>query len=54
MEEAIGTVIIDELDVHLHPEWQLTISDSLRRMFPKLQFIITTHSPTLLQRHIKV
>lgn len=40
-----GTVIIDELDVHLHPEWQLTISNSLKTLFPNIQFIITTHSP---------
>ncbi len=46
--EAVGTVIIDELDVHLHPEWQLTIRKSLATIFPKLQFIITTHSPHLI------
>lgn len=46
--EAAGTVIIDELDVHLHPEWQLTIRNSLATIFPKLQFIITTHSPHLI------
>ncbi|WP_312072133.1 AAA family ATPase [Anaerotignum propionicum] len=46
--EATGTVVIDELDVHLHPEWQLTIRKSLETFFPKLQFIITTHSPHLI------
>jgi len=46
--EATGTVVIDELDVHLHPEWQLTIRDSLSTFFPKLQFITTTHSPHLI------
>ena len=46
--DATGTVIIDELDVHLHPEWQLTIRNSLAAIFPKLQFIITTHSPHLI------
>ena len=45
--DATGTVIIDELDVHLHPEWQLTIRNSLAAIFPNLQFIITTHSPHL-------
>lgn len=45
---ATGSVIIDELDVHLHPEWQLTIRKSLAIIFPKLQFIITTHSPHLI------
>lgn len=48
IQEATGAVIIDELDVHLHPEWQLTIRDSLRAVFPKLQFIATTHSPHLI------
>lgn len=46
--DATGTVIIDELDVHLHPEWQLTIRKSLATLFPNLQFIITTHSPHLI------
>ena len=46
--DATGTVVIDELDVHLHPEWQLTIRRALATLFPKLQFIITTHSPHLI------
>nr|WP_325180090.1 AAA family ATPase [uncultured Oscillibacter sp.] len=46
--DATGVVIIDELDVHLHPEWQLTIRSALRTVFPKLQFIVTTHSPHLI------
>lgn len=48
VKNAVGTVLIDELDAHLHPEWQLTIRDSLEKLFPKLQFIITTHSPHLI------
>lgn len=48
VESAVGTVIIDELDVHLHPEWQLTIRETLEKVFPNLQFIITTHSPHLI------
>lgn len=48
VEDATGTVIVDELDVHLHPEWQLTIRDSLEAIFPNLQFIFTTHSPHLI------
>ena len=48
IENATGTVIIDELDVHLHPEWQLILRDSLATMFPNLQFITTTHSPHLI------
>lgn len=48
IETATGTVLIDELDVHLHPEWQLTIRQALEKLFPNLQFIITTHSPHLI------
>ncbi|MTI85657.1 MAG: hypothetical protein FH756_17615 [Firmicutes bacterium] len=48
VKSATGTVIIDELDVHLHPEWQLTIRETLENIFPYLQFIITTHSPHLI------
>lgn len=48
VQNSRGTVIIDEIDVHLHPEWQLTIVDSLRTFFPNLQFIITTHSPHVI------
>ena len=43
-----GIVLIDEIELHLHPQWQLTIIESLRRTFPHLQFIITTHSPLVL------
>lgn len=45
---AKGTVIIDELDVHLHPEWQLTLKKSLQTIFPNIQFIVTTHSPHMI------
>lgn len=48
VEKAGGTVLVDELDIHLHPEWQFTIRSGLSRIFPKLQFIVTTHSPHLL------
>ena len=44
--EAI--ILIDELDLHLHPKWQQTILSDLRRTFPNAQFIVTTHSPQLL------
>lgn len=46
--DASGTVLIDELDLHLHPEWQFTLRNGLEKMFPNLQFIVTTHSPHLL------
>ena len=46
MGEAI--VLIDELDLHLHPKWQRTIVESLTRTFPRCQFIATTHSPQIV------
>jgi len=47
--EAHGVVLIDEIDLHLHPSWQRTIVDQIRRVFPNLQFIVTTHSPFIAQ-----
>jgi predicted ATP-binding protein involved in virulence len=44
-----GIVLIDEIDLHLHPKWQREIIDNLRKVFPKIQFIISTHSPFVLQ-----
>jgi predicted ATP-binding protein involved in virulence len=49
LEETPGIVLIDELDLHLHPKWQRRIIEDLRRTFPKIQFIATTHSPFLIQ-----
>lgn len=43
-----GIVMIDEVDMHLHPEWQQTVIQSLRDAFPLIQFIVTTHSPQVL------
>ena len=43
-----GVVLIDELDLHLHPRWQRVALPSLREAFPRLQFILTTHSPQVL------
>jgi predicted ATP-binding protein involved in virulence len=51
-EEAIqktkGIVLIDEVDQHLHPGWQQRILQAIRRAFPNIQFIVTTHSPEVL------
>jgi predicted ATP-binding protein involved in virulence len=47
--ETPGVVLIDELDLHLHPKWQRTIVDNLRKTFPKVQFIATSHSPFIIQ-----
>jgi predicted ATP-binding protein involved in virulence len=43
-----GVVLIDEIDLHLHPKWQRTVVGSLERTFPNCQFIITTHSPQVI------
>lgn len=43
-----GIVMIDEVDMHLHPEWQQVLVGALRKTFPKIQFILTTHSPQVL------
>ena len=43
-----GVVLVDEICLHLHPKWQLTIVQKLRRLFPNIQFIMTTHSPVIL------
>ncbi len=45
LTDVSGIVLIDEIDLHLHPEWQRTILPSLANAFPKLQFICTSHSP---------
>jgi hypothetical protein len=44
-----GVVLIDEIDAHLHPEWQQTIGFWLTRHFPAIQFLVTTHSPIICQ-----
>ena len=46
--ETSGIVLIDEIDLHLHPSWQQRILSQLAKAFPKLQFIVTTHSPQVL------
>lgn len=43
-----GVVLIDEIDLHLHPAWQRRITRDLPRIFPCLQFIATTHSPQVI------
>jgi predicted ATP-binding protein involved in virulence len=46
--KTTGIVMIDEVDMFLHPAWQQTIIGSLKRAFPQIQFIVTTHSPQVL------
>ncbi len=49
VKETEGVVLIDEIDMHLHPKWQKSIINDLKTTFPKIQFIITTHSPFIIQ-----
>ncbi len=44
-----GIVLVDEIDLHLHPKWQRVIIKKLRTIFPNVQFLFTTHSPTIIQ-----
>lgn len=48
LKETPGVVLIDELDLHLHPKWQRRIANDLTRTFPNIQFITTTHSPQII------
>ena len=58
INETPGVVLIDEIDMHLHPSWQKTIINDLKDAFPNVQFIFTTHSPSILsnvyQEHILI
>ncbi|WP_288411852.1 AAA family ATPase [uncultured Herbaspirillum sp.] len=47
-KETYGVVLIDEVDMHLHPRWQQLVLGQLQKAFPKIQFIVTTHSPQVL------
>ena len=49
LKETEGLVLIDELDLHLHPSWQKGIVAELVECFPKIQFVATTHSPFIVQ-----
>jgi predicted ATP-binding protein involved in virulence len=44
-----GIVLIDEIDLHLHPKWQRRVVEDLKRTFPNIQFFATTHSPFIIQ-----
>jgi len=48
LDETPGVVLIDELDLHLHPKWQRRVIRDLKTTFPSIQFIATTHSPQLV------
>ena len=48
LEETSGVVVIDEIDLHLHPKWQQTIISDLNTIFPKIQFIVSSHAPAVI------
>lgn len=48
LDETRGVVLIDELDLHLHPRWQRRVVADLKRTFPNLQFFASTHSPQVI------
>lgn len=50
--EGAGVVLIDEIDLHLHPAWQREVIPKLRETFPNCQFLLTTHSPQVIT-HVK-
>ncbi len=56
--ETPGIVLIDEIELHLHPAWQQKVLPDLMRTFPNVQFIVSTHSPQVLSsidsRHIRI
>ena len=47
--EGDGIVLIDEIDLHLHPKWQEKIFPALQNTFPNIQFIVSTHAPKVLE-----
>lgn len=48
LQHTPGIVLIDEIELHLHPSWQQQILPTLQKIFPRIQFIVTTHSPQVV------
>lgn len=48
LDETPGVVLIDEVDLHLHPKWQQTILSDLHAVFPNVQFIVSSHAPAVI------
>ena len=48
IEKTDGVILIDEVDLHLHPAWQHRILGDLQEIFPRVQFIVTTHAPAVI------
>ncbi len=49
IEDAEGIVLIDEIGLHLHPRWKMQITKKFKKIFPAMQFIVTTHEPLCLR-----
>lgn len=49
LQQTPGMVLIDEIDVHLHPKWQRRVVRDLTETFPRIQFVCTSHSPFIIQ-----
>jgi AAA domain, putative AbiEii toxin, Type IV TA system len=47
-EQMEGLVLLDEVDLHLHPQWQRDIIRKIRKVFPRMSFVVTTHNPLTL------
>lgn len=48
LEKTPGVVLIDEIDLHLHPQWQQTILSDLHAIFPEVQFVVSSHAPAVI------
>lgn len=48
LEKTHGIVLIDDIDLHLHPQWQQTILSDLHAIFPEVQFIVSSHAPAVI------
>ncbi|WP_256214639.1 AAA family ATPase [Pseudomonas sp. H1h] len=53
LEDSRGTVLIDEIETHLHPRWKMQVVGALRQAMPQVQFIFTTHDPLCLRGMLK-
>ena len=49
LQQTPGMVLVDEIDVHLHPRWQRRVVRDLKEAFPRIQFVCTSHSPFVIQ-----
>jgi len=53
LSQSPGVILIDELDVHLHPKWQRRVASDLKRTFKNMQFVCTSHSPQVIGEVLK-